>query len=242
MGVWKRMMTVLPLLLSTGCAATQLKYSTGRQASTLAGTEYRQVLDNLAAFVDNPGVMPSFSVVGQGTIQINDSGGLQDTLNWAHGHFATSAFSLGALSRTVSEQWTIAPITDPDKLKKIRCLFQIAAGGQYPDCYNCQEQLSNIAKDDRCQLNPCWFNVGGKWQIPKDAVYVGRHGNTFVWVSPDGVDSLTRLTLAVLDIATAGTAAGAGAAASVPGFVPETTPRMNFYFPLPGLTVTPPRR
>jgi len=233
-------------MLLSGCAATQLKYSTGRQASTLTDMQFRQVLDNLAAFVDNPGTMPYFAVIGQGTVQVNDTGSIQDTLSWAHHTFPMSMFNIGPFSRAVSEQWTIGPVTDPDKLKKIRCLFQMAAGREFPDCYDCQTQLSDVGQDDRCQLAPCWYQVGQKWSIPKHANYVGRHGTTCVWVTPDGVDSLTRLTLAILDVATAAGPGGTTPAAMAPfPAAPAgtaTKPRLNFYYPLPNLMFTPSHR
>ncbi|MDQ2711138.1 MAG: hypothetical protein M3Y24_02695 [Acidobacteriota bacterium] len=51
-------------------------------------------------------------------------------------------------------------------------------------------------------LKPGWFSVGQKRQVPKNASYVGQYGKTFVWVMPDQVELLTRLTLAILDIHT----------------------------------------
>lgn len=51
-------------------------------------------------------------------------------------------------------------------------------------------------------LKPGWFGVGPKGDVPKNAAYVGQYGKTFVWVMPDHVESLTRMTLAILDIHT----------------------------------------
>ena len=51
-------------------------------------------------------------------------------------------------------------------------------------------------------LKPGWFVVGQKKDVPKHACYVGRYCNTYVWVPPENVELLTRLTLAILDIHT----------------------------------------
>lgn len=49
---------------------------------------------------------------------------------------------------------------------------------------------------------PGWFGAGRRRDIPKTAAYVGRYGKTCVWVVPENTETLTRLTLAILDIPT----------------------------------------
>jgi hypothetical protein len=51
-------------------------------------------------------------------------------------------------------------------------------------------------------LKPGWFGVGQKRDVPKHACYVGHYCHTYVWVPPENVELLTRLTLAILDIHT----------------------------------------
>jgi hypothetical protein len=51
-------------------------------------------------------------------------------------------------------------------------------------------------------LKPGWYGVGQKRDVPRHACYVGHFGNTFVWVPPENLEMLTRLTLAILDIHT----------------------------------------
>ncbi len=45
-------------------------------------------------------------------------------------------------------------------------------------------------------LKPGWFGVGRKRDVPRNACYVGCYCDTYVWVPPENVESLTRLTLA----------------------------------------------
>jgi hypothetical protein len=51
-------------------------------------------------------------------------------------------------------------------------------------------------------LNPGWTGTGKKRDVPKTAAYVGQYGKTYVWVMPKDTETLTRLTLAILDIHT----------------------------------------
>jgi hypothetical protein len=53
-----------------------------------------------------------------------------------------------------------------------------------------------------CFLTRGWFGAGKKKQVPKDACYIGRHCQTYVWVCPAYFDALSKFTLALLDIAT----------------------------------------
>jgi hypothetical protein len=51
-------------------------------------------------------------------------------------------------------------------------------------------------------LRPAWIGTGQKQDVPKTAAYVGQFGKTYVWVTPENLEPLTRLTLAILDIHT----------------------------------------
>jgi len=46
-----------------------------------------------------------------------------------------------------------------------------------------------------------WYAVGAKHDIPKNACYVGHHGDTYVWVMPDGINGLAVFAMATLDLA-----------------------------------------
>jgi hypothetical protein len=260
--MWIRFLTGALLVLSSGCASTQLKLTTINVVNTLADMQYRQVLDNLARFTSNPGSLPDYAVIGQGTSQVNDQAALSDTLTWVHKAFPLNVFGIGPASRSVSVQWTLAAVTDPDKLKQLRCIFQQASGREYPDCYDCDQELAdaNLRFNDHCPFPPNWFNVGTKWQVPHDACYVGHCGHTYVWVMPEGVDALTRLTLAVQDIATfqpsgpqeidltikgAKVAVEPGARAEAAPLAPRARARparKEYYYPLPNLMFTPQSR
>src|SRR5438132_1518816 len=47
-----------------------------------------------------------------------------------------------------------------------------------------------------------WYGVGGCRDVPEGACYVAHCGHTYVWVMPDGLEALSRLTIVVLNVAT----------------------------------------
>ncbi len=53
-------------------------------------------------------------------------------------------------------------------------------------------------QEDLAEIRPGWFYVGSKRDVPRDACYVGRSGNRYVWVCADGREELTQFTLTVL--------------------------------------------
>ena len=57
-----------------------------------------------------------------------------------------------------------------------------------------------MIREDLAEIRPGWFHVGFKHDVPKDACYVGRSGDRYAWVCPDGIDGLTEFTLTVLKI------------------------------------------
>jgi hypothetical protein len=48
------------------------------------------------------------------------------------------------------------------------------------------------------RIQPGWFHVGRKKDVPKSACHVGRYRGCYVWVGPEGCDALTEFTLTVM--------------------------------------------
>ena len=57
-----------------------------------------------------------------------------------------------------------------------------------------------MIQQDLAEIHPGWFHVGSRHDVPKDACYVGRSGDCYTWVGPDGIDALTEFTLTVLKL------------------------------------------
>lgn len=55
-------------------------------------------------------------------------------------------------------------------------------------------------QEELAAIQPGWFHVGSRRDVPKDACYVGKSGDCYAWVGADGIDPLTEFTLTVLKI------------------------------------------
>jgi hypothetical protein len=207
------------LLTASGCQThLALRDDTIHATGTLTDLNYQQVLNNVALFVANPSALPSVAVINAGTVtvadqkSVNASATYSPTLTFAQqGGGALPILSLlgnPSAQRGVTENWSLAPVTDIDNLRRIRCALQLLVldGGQTTDCESCIELLRRfyLGETDRmdCVIPRGWFHAGCKKQVPADACYVGQYHDTYVWVLPDGLEGLTRFTMTVIDLAT----------------------------------------
>src|SRR4051794_3835710 len=122
------LLLLLTTALSGGCTHRQLRRSTLSQAQTITDIQYDQVLTNLAMVRANPDVLPYFAVVGTGGTGVSDQGTASTELEWDTMTLARKMFGLNA-SRQVEEQWTMAPLVNPDKLRAIRSAYQLVVHG-----------------------------------------------------------------------------------------------------------------
>jgi hypothetical protein len=70
-----------------------------------------------------------------------------------------------------------------------------------PLARNVHRKVMSLERD-LAAIGPGWFCVGCKRDIPKAACYVGRCGDCYVWVLPEGCEALTELTFTVLKLST----------------------------------------
>ena len=186
---------------NTSCTHFQLSRSTLRQASTITDLQYQQVLSNLASFHASPEMLPHIAVVGTGGTSVNDEGSINVELEWDPTQLVRRLLGIGA-TRGIEEQWTLAPVVNPDKLRAIRCAFQLVAVGKSSD-RECDALLQAFLGDQYMEwIQRGWYCVGSRHEVPHNACYVAHCGHKYVWVMPEGVEGLSRLTLVVLNIAT----------------------------------------
>jgi hypothetical protein len=214
-----RVAQVLALLSTlSGCTHIALQKDTLRTASTLTDLQYQQVLDNVARFHANPDTVPSFAVVTSGTVSILDTGGAgvsptySPTLTFSQqGGGALPILSLlfpFTVSRALTENWSLTPITDADNLRHLRCAFRLLVLGEAtPNYAYCTKQLKEFFAGEEADLADYypprgWYGLGGKKDVPKEACYVGCHGDIYVWVTPEGMNGLATFTMGALDVAT----------------------------------------
>jgi hypothetical protein len=195
-----------------------LRDNTLRTTGTLSDLNYQQVLDNLARFYNNPGAMPSIAVINAGTVTVADTQTVNGNATYAptltFGQQIGAGLPILSLllnpsgSRNVTENWSLAPVTDIDNLRRIRCAYQLLVcnGNLDSSCIPCRELIKRFylgEQDDiDCVIPKGWYGVGCKRDVPESACYVGHYCDTYVWVNADGVDGLTRFTMTVIDLAT----------------------------------------
>jgi hypothetical protein len=168
----------------SGCMSEQLRFTARRTVNALPDLQYQQVVDNLAKIASNPGFLPYLAVAGQGAVQVTDNGTSTLALNIASKAFGPGNLSLGA-SRNVTGTWSLGTITSPEKIRSMQAVYLRALRG-------------SAAGDPAFG----WLKIGHKPHVPRQASFVGRFDDVFVWVMPEGVEGLSELSLAIMDIAT----------------------------------------
>ena len=209
------------VLLSLGIAGCSTHHSLRKNtlciAETLADINCQQVLDNVARFVVNVDSMPSLAVVNSGTVIVTDQSSVGGAGTYAPtltpiqqlgGFPILSLFATPNVSHSLAETWSVTPVTEADKLRRIRCAFQLLVRGNIEgvECEDCQDRLNEFFSHDQgteqCELPSGWFQMGSKCDVPKNACYVSNHCDTWVWVTSEGIDGLTRFTMSIMELAT----------------------------------------
>lgn len=216
-GAMRLISLTLVLIAVSGCATHRaLRQHTVAANATVADIYYQQVLNNVARFTANPAAMPSFSVVSAGTVNVEDANGASINPNYSptltramQGGGALPILSIffgNTASRSITENWSTVPVTDSDNLRRMRCAFQLLVGSETSECDRCQARLEGFFKGSTesfdCMLPRGWYCTGCKQDVPEGACFVAEYCGTYVWVTPEGLDGLTRFTITVLDIAT----------------------------------------
>jgi len=191
-------------------------------------------MDNLAAVAANPSELPYFSVAQTGHTTIQVTPNVNNLLNWdlitvTGVLFNKFIFDKGAITTQYTQQnteaWDTTPSLDPVQLFLMQGLYRKALGLDLPayqqmalqtffkptteKAYAGHPMYSGVYAEAMNDLyngiGPGWFTVGQKCDVPKNACYVGRHCETYVWVTPEGLEALTNLTLAIINVGTVDT-------------------------------------
>ena len=194
------------LIFFTGCTHTQLQRTTVKQISTWSELQSQQTMNNLAMFCVNPSALPYYSVTGAGVTQLTDSTNAATAFVFPPFDGASAQTGInGGVGRQLSEQWSLAPTTDPGRLEIIRVLLQFTVTGAIST--DDRRKVNDFFGDDEWErwdkLQTCWFHVGSKKDMPKCVCHAANYCDTYVWVTAEGCEGLTQLTLALLDVVTA---------------------------------------
>ena len=208
---------MLILCLISGCRThLSLQDHTLKTAATLADLNYQQVLDNVARFVCNAGTLPSVAVVNSGQVLITDQGSFGGAGTYTP--TITAMQQLGGfpifnvlanpnVSHSLTENWSMVPVTDINKVRRLRGAFQLLVGAvEAPDYEDCLKSLEGFIPSEQEKLHLAiptgWYCVGGKSDVPKEACYVGQFQQTYVWVLPHGVEAMSRFTMTIMQLST----------------------------------------
>jgi hypothetical protein len=212
-----RWVFLLFVLSSVGCTHHALQKQTVRTSGTLADLQYQQVLDNLARFHANPDAMPSAAILSSGTVSLNDqaSAGFSPTyaptLTFAQqggGPVILQMLVPFSGQRSLTENWSLTPVTDADNLRRLRCAYRLLVlGDETPNAEFCRKEIKEFFAGESAALVDYypprgWYFAGCKKDVPKDALYVGSHGDVYVWVMANGMNGLSLFTMGALDLAT----------------------------------------
>lgn len=210
---------LIPLMACLcGCTHLVLKNNTNRTSATLSDILFGEVLDNVARFQNNPDTIATFAVATSGTVSVNDQFGFgisptySPTLTAAQqGGGALPILSLlfqTGLQRTLSENWSVTPVTDADSLRRLRCAYRLLVLGKAaPNYAFCDQEMKDYFAGEDAALAGYfpprnWYHAGGKHDVPANACYVSRHDKTYVWVTPDGMNDFAVFAMGALNLAT----------------------------------------
>lgn len=149
--------TIAVGLLGSGCMTHRfLGRNVTKQTATVSTLLQQQVLNNVALFAYNRDALPSFSTIGDGTTQTQDSGFAQPTSMWNATAFTGINLPVQA-QRQLMENWKLQPVMSAGRLLRMRCAFQllfdrpvIALGADglsvctTGGCTNCVQELVKV--------------------------------------------------------------------------------------------------
>jgi len=172
----------------------------------MSDLRYKHILDNLAMMVRNPATVPNPVAINGGVVQISDNGTGMASFIWnpLTKPGTPVQYLLGFTgSRTVSEQWSLTPLHNPEKLQLMRCAYQLLLDSDLVYRDDTEQKLRAFLGDEEFAraIPKGWFGVGTKHQVPRDARFCGSYHDVYVWVTDDGLDGLSRFYLTILRIA-----------------------------------------
>jgi hypothetical protein len=196
------LLTTSILLIGSGCANQQLRFSTLQQTSTQPEIQEQQVLKNFARLAANSGNLPYYALATTGTISVNDAGNTSLAVTAVHKAFPTWSPTIFGLSRSVSEAWQTSAENNPDRLKAMRAAYLSVVNPESIEPKDDELLQAVLQADPSYTPRPGWISVGTWWDIPKRACMVSRCGSVYVWVMPEHVADFSRFVLLVLHLET----------------------------------------
>jgi hypothetical protein len=207
-------LVLLLAVANTGCTSMALERHALSQSQSAADFRYRAAMHALAMVAAEPETLPSYALLSNGIASVTDTGIANPATTWVG---SAVKFGFHALaftgSRAPQAQWTVDPVADYTQLEAMRYACRWALAGQPaigPDGarYLADPELDTSpgphfgVADRLARLSAGWLRSGRACDVPSDACYKDHCGDTWVWITPDGMEGLSGFTLVLQDIAT----------------------------------------
>jgi hypothetical protein len=213
-GMTKTLLLCFALMIVSGCTTPALRRHTVNQAMSVTDMRYQEIMQGLAVVAHNGGVLPSIAVNTGGTATVANTVGIESATTWdtAVTGFSKQLLNLGG-KHAPTEAWTVAPVAAEPNLEALRAAFCWTVYGAPEFGSEAMQVLRAPQHDDETgyhfgvadslqSLPQNWLKWGHRCDVPKCVCYQAQCGDTFVWVTRDGMAGLSEFTLIVMDIAT----------------------------------------
>ncbi len=110
--------------VGSGCTTASLNRHSLGQNGSFVDLHYRVVLENLALLARSPSALPSYSIIDFGTSTVTDQLGLTGGVSLTTSPAVANLDP--AVQRTIAQNWTLHPITAPEKLRALSLAFHYA--------------------------------------------------------------------------------------------------------------------
>jgi hypothetical protein len=227
-------MRAFPLLLLlapcftclVGCTNLSLQRHTLAHIETIADLRYREVLENLALIDAVPASLPFYATIYTGTTRLSDQQMMTSSAVFGREAVTKGSVLIGTMTRVqqgvldtpmqrqVVSNWTLDPITGPEKLLAMRAACKWVLCG--PDSLDDAERQIVKGWDPEAHMPPghyfdfekdlkklpCdWLGRGCLAQVPVHAAHVAHYHDRWVWVMPEGMEGLSAFSLIMSNIA-----------------------------------------
>ncbi|REF87889.1 hypothetical protein DES32_1526 [Methylovirgula ligni] len=193
-----RVFLALWLSALCGCASQQLNYNTWDIAANVDDLYTKQVLNNVAKFIDNEWAFPSSVSVSLGTVSTTDTitpslsfpftSSIANAAAAASGSvtktttLAGTGATLGA-TNTQTQNWNVTPLSDADTLRNYQAIYRYGIYGT---------DLIREYKTPDVFLNPSFVPDPYLFQLPHCVLcaavqgkFLGREKAYHLYVNPD---------------------------------------------------------
>jgi|GEM_PF-5290749 len=209
-----RALMIFALLGAFGCANQQLRFSTLRQTSTLPDVQQKQVIENFARLAANTGNLPFYALATGGAVTVLDSGTTGFSVVAVHKAFPSWNIAALTGSRSITENWSLQPENNPDRLKAMRAAYLTVLNPSSVEPKDAQLLSAVIQGDPSYALRQGWVCTGGRWDVPFHAWLVAHCESTYAWVMPENAAEFSRFVLLMLHLETVAPGGGAGGRAA----------------------------